>query len=103
VELTKERKANPPDPAWVPFEYGNPGSYRNGLATLPRAIAAELGAPHGQPVGAGSRVRLGWKLVKVEAAKGGGFEAVYETPRGKEKVRARNRKGAATHHHRRYY
>jgi len=24
VELTKERKANPPDPTWVDFEYGNP-------------------------------------------------------------------------------
>ena len=27
VELTKERKADPPDPAWVDFEYGNPGAY----------------------------------------------------------------------------
>ena len=25
VELTKERKADPPDPRWVDFEYGNPG------------------------------------------------------------------------------
>ena len=35
VELTKERKADPPDPSWVDFEYGNPGSFRYGLATLP--------------------------------------------------------------------
>ena len=38
VELTKERKANPPSPDWVDFEYGNPGSYREGLSTLPKAI-----------------------------------------------------------------
>lgn len=28
VELTKERKADPPDPSWVDFEYGNPGSFK---------------------------------------------------------------------------
>ena len=46
-----ERKAAPPDPAWPPFEYGNPGSFKKGLSTLPNAIAAELGQPvgaHGQ-------------------------------------------------------
>ena len=43
VELTKERKAAPPDPAWPEFEYGNPGSFRYGLGTLPKAIEAELG------------------------------------------------------------
>jgi oxygen-dependent protoporphyrinogen oxidase len=47
IELTKERKADPPDPAWPKFDYGNPGSFRKGLATLPNAIAAELGAPVG--------------------------------------------------------
>lgn len=34
VELTKERKADPPDPAWPEFEYGNPGSFREGLSTV---------------------------------------------------------------------
>jgi oxygen-dependent protoporphyrinogen oxidase len=82
VELTKERKADPPDPAWVDFEYGNPGSFRNGLGTLPNAIAGELG----------SRVRLQWKLLKVERegdGSDGPFVATFETPEGTQSVRAR--------------
>jgi oxygen-dependent protoporphyrinogen oxidase len=55
IELTKERTANPPDPTWVDFEYGNPGSYRNGLSTLPLAIQGKLG----------NRVRLGWTLIDI--------------------------------------
>jgi oxygen-dependent protoporphyrinogen oxidase len=55
IELTKERKAHPPDPTWVDFEYGNPGSYRNGLSTLPLAIQGKLG----------NRVRLGWTLIDI--------------------------------------
>ena len=34
VELTKERKADPPDAAWPEFEYGNPGSFKEGLSTV---------------------------------------------------------------------
>jgi len=34
IELTKERKADPPDAAWPEFEYGNPGSFKEGLATV---------------------------------------------------------------------
>merc|ERR1719356_1963361 len=66
VELTKERKADPPDPAWPEFEYGNPGSFRNGLATLPNAISEELGQPVGGPAAPGSSVRLCWKLTLLE-------------------------------------
>lgn len=65
VELTKERKASPPDPAWVDFEYGNPGSFRKGLSTLPHAIAASLGQPHGEAEMADAKVKLQWKLTKV--------------------------------------
>eukprot|EP00931_Biecheleriopsis_adriatica_P053558 TRINITY_DN31374_c0_g1_i1.p1 TRINITY_DN31374_c0_g1~~TRINITY_DN31374_c0_g1_i1.p1 ORF type:complete len:608 (-),score=127.45 TRINITY_DN31374_c0_g1_i1:63-1862(-) len=80
VELTKERKADPPDPAWPEFEYGNPGSFKNGLGTLPNAIAAELGD---------SRVQLNWKLVKLERADGV-FVASYDTPDGAKTVSARS-------------
>ena len=55
IELTKERRAYPPDASWVDFEYGNPGSYRMGLSTLPLAIQDKLG----------NRVRLGWKLIDI--------------------------------------
>ena len=34
IELTKERKADPPDPEWPEFEYGNPGSFKEGLSTV---------------------------------------------------------------------
>ena len=84
VELTKERKADPPAPEWVDFEYGNPGSFRRGLGTLPNAIEKKLG----------ERVRLEWTLTKVEKRKTAdglddGFVAAYDTPDGPRTVAAR--------------
>ena len=79
IELTKERKADPPDPAWVEFEYGNPGSFREGLATLPNAISAELG----------DKINLQWKITKVEKS-GDGYVATFDTPKGVQTVRAKS-------------
>jgi len=80
VELTKERKANPPNPEWVEFEYGNPGSYKEGLSTLPRAIEKRLG----------DKVKTGWKLMTLEEITNDpdGFKyiATFDTPQGTEKV-----------------
>jgi len=90
VELTKERKADPPDPAWVEFEYGNPGSFRRGLATLPNAIAAELGAPVGEQPKPDSRVKLQWRLAKLEKGEDGGYVATFDTPSGAQTVLARS-------------
>ena len=78
VELTKERKADPPDPAWVEFEYGNPGSFKKGLSTLPAAIEKELG----------DKVRLEWKLTKVEK-ENSVYRATYDTPDGTKVVTAK--------------
>lgn len=78
IELTKERKADPPDPAWPEFEYGNPGSFKEGLSTLPNAISKELG----------DKVKLQWKLIKLEKS-GDGFIATYDTPNGTETVNAK--------------
>lgn len=84
VELTKERKANPPAPEWVEFEYGNPGSYREGLATLPNAIAKELS----------DKIKTEWKLITIEesAENSDGYKyvATYETPDGIQKVQAKS-------------
>mmetsp|Transcript_53784 Transcript_53784/g.64889 ORF Transcript_53784/g.64889 Transcript_53784/m.64889 type:complete len:710 (+) Transcript_53784:119-2248(+) len=86
VELTKERKADPPAPEWVEFEYGNPGSYKEGLSTLPNAIAEELG----------DRVRTEWTLVTIERAAGGDdddeykYVATYDTPAGEKLVLAKS-------------
>ena len=79
IELTKERKANPPEPQWVDFEYGNPGSFRNGLSTLPIAIAKELG----------SKVRLEWKVTKVDRYDDGTYNVSFDTPDGSKNVRTR--------------
>ena len=89
VELTKERKADPPDPAWPEFEYGNPGSFRYGLSTLPNAIAAELGQPVGEVPSPEARVRLNWRLTKLSREPDGIFVAAFDTPAGEEHVRAR--------------
>eukprot|EP00978_Attheya_sp_CCMP212_P001496 scaffold3141_cov53-Attheya_sp.AAC.5 len=79
VELTKERKADPPAPEWPEFEYGNPGSFRKGLATLPNAIAKGLG----------DKVKLEWKLTKLEKS-GDGYVATYDTPSGVQTVSAKS-------------
>ena len=83
VELTKERKADPPNPEWIEFEYGNPGSYREGLSTLPNAINKRLG----------EKVKTEWKLVSIEEAPGNenGYKyiATYETPDGIQKVQTK--------------
>ena len=88
MELTKERKASPPDPAWPAFEYGNPGSFKRGLSTLPHAISAALGQPVGAPPQPEARVRLQWKLRSLEK-EGAAFLATFDTP----EVRARARVG----------
>jgi len=80
VELTKERKANPPDESWVEFEYGNPGSFREGLSTLPKAIAVELD----------DKILLNWKMIKiVKSTSDDGFEATFETPTGIQTIQAK--------------
>jgi oxygen-dependent protoporphyrinogen oxidase len=79
IELTKERKADPPAPEWPEFEYGNPGSFREGLATLPNAIAAELG----------EIVQLQWKATKIEKSPDGGYTATFDTPNGVQTVKAK--------------
>jgi protoporphyrinogen/coproporphyrinogen III oxidase len=86
VELTKERKADPPEERWPEFDYGNPGSFRKGLSTLPNAIYKEL---------TNSKIALEWKVTKIEkitttimdTKKDGsssgssiGYKATFDTP-----------------------
>jgi oxygen-dependent protoporphyrinogen oxidase len=78
VELTRERKADPPAPEWVEFEYGNPGSFKEGLGTLPKAISKELGG----------KVNLSWKATKIEKASGG-YSVTFDTPQGEKVVMAK--------------
>jgi len=90
VELTKERKADPPDPSWVDFEYGNPGSFKEGLSTLPNAISEGLGQPVGVPdFVSGSKVRLQWKITSLQSDSNGGYLATYDTPEGEKTVKAK--------------
>jgi oxygen-dependent protoporphyrinogen oxidase len=78
VELTKERKADPPAPEWVEFEYGNPGSFREGLGTLPKAISKEMG----------DKINLEWKATSVEKANDG-YLVTFQTPGGEKTVSAK--------------
>jgi protoporphyrinogen/coproporphyrinogen III oxidase len=80
IELTKERKADPPEPEWPEFEYGNPGSFREGLATLPNAIKAELGD---------DRINLQWKVTKIERLSNGDYKTTFETPKGNKTVQSK--------------
>ena len=87
VELTKERKADPPAPEWPEFEYGNPGSFREGLATLPNAISKELG------VGDDQKIRLEHKATKIEKKTNDDgidyYEATFETPKGTKTIKTK--------------
>jgi protoporphyrinogen/coproporphyrinogen III oxidase len=78
VELTKERKADPPAPEWPEFEYGNPGSFKEGLSTLPNAIFKELG----------DKINLRWTATKVEKTSGG-YCVTFDTPEGEQIVAAK--------------
>lgn len=81
VELTKERKADPPAPEWPEFEYGNPGSFREGLSTLPKAISKELG----------DKINLQWKATEIVKAgdKNDGYKVTFQTPEGQKTVFAK--------------
>ena len=72
-KLTKERKADPPDAAWPEFEYGNPGSFKKGLSTLPNAIAKELG----------DRIHLQYTATRI-IKNGDGYEVTFSTPNADE-------------------
>lgn len=86
IELTKERKADPPAPEWPEFEYGNPGSFREGLSTLPNAIADELGV--------GDKIRLEWKATKIVKKTNTEdneefYEATFDTPGGTQLIKTK--------------
>jgi oxygen-dependent protoporphyrinogen oxidase len=82
VQLTKERKADPPAPEWPEFEYGNPGSFREGLATLPKAISNELG----------DKINLKWKAVEILKAgeNNDGYKVIFQTPDGQKTIFAKS-------------
>jgi len=80
IELTKERKADPPDATWPEFEYGNPGSFKEGLSTLPKAIAAELK----------DKINLEWRITKITKATNGGYIATFDTPEGVQIIQTRS-------------
>lgn len=86
VELTKERKADPPAPEWPEFEYGNPGSFREGLSTLPNAIAKELGV--------GDKIKLEWKATKIEKVLAGDgtelYQITFDTPNGVQTIQSKS-------------
>lgn len=83
LALLKEKKNNPPpprDPRLPPKPAGQTvGSFREGLATLPEAIAAKLGE---------DRVALNWKLSSI-SKENGKYALAYETPQGPKKVIAK--------------
>ena len=64
---------------WPEFEYGNPGSFRKGLSTLPNAIAKELG----------DQAKLQWELTSVEKSNKG-YKATFSTPDGVKIVDCRS-------------
>jgi len=89
IELTKERKADPPAPEWPEFEYGNPGSFKEGLSTLPKAIEKNLK----------DRIKLQWKVTKIEKSTSGeGYTATFETPDGEKTVNAKTLVSTAPAH-----
>jgi oxygen-dependent protoporphyrinogen oxidase len=82
IQGFKDRKANPP-PEW-PSDLPKPkgqtvASFRRGLATFPRGLAARLG----------ERVKVSWTLTGVERAADGTYQLSYDTPEGGRTVASR--------------
>lgn len=81
VRLQQRKREEPPLDSDLPaWKGGALGSFRDGLATLPRAIAKDLGE---------SRVRLGWSLTSLDQREDGRYVATYDTPDGPVSVVAR--------------
>lgn len=75
----KKREAPPLDPELPTWKGGALGSFRDGLAMLPNAVAEKLG----------EKVKLGWKLTNVSKEDDGRYRAVYETREGVRTVIAK--------------
>lgn len=84
LKLAEERKANPgpPRPEKLPPKPAGQtvGSFREGLQTLPEAIAKELD----------NSIRCDWKLTAVSKGSDGIYELEYSTPEGTQTVRTRS-------------
>eukprot|EP00668_Euglena_longa_P013993 GGOE01017949.1.p1 GENE.GGOE01017949.1~~GGOE01017949.1.p1 ORF type:complete len:587 (-),score=116.42 GGOE01017949.1:219-1979(-) len=78
-EMAKEKRENPPDPAWPTSKAGQLGSFRRGLQMLPNTVAQHLGP---------DRVKTSWTL-KHLARDGQHFLATFNTPEGPKVVRAK--------------
>lgn len=84
LKLAEERKANPgpPRPAKLPPKPAGQtvGSFKEGLQTLPEAIAKELD----------DKIRCDWKLTAVSKNADGIYELEYSTPEGAQTVQTRS-------------
>lgn len=82
IRMGQKKKEEPPfDPDLPTWKRGALGSFRDGLVTLPKAIARELGD---------DRVRLSWKLLNLTRRDDGRYVAEYETPSGQTTVIAKS-------------
>ncbi|XXG84717.1 hypothetical protein AAC387_Pa10g2174 [Persea americana] len=82
-QAIQERNKNPKAPRdpRLPKPKGQTvGSFKKGLAMLPDAISKRLG----------SKVKLSWKLSSLKKLDGGGYNLIYETPKGLVSVQAKS-------------
>jgi len=73
----KKREEPPLDDDLPKWKGGALGSFKNGLVTLPKAIAENLGP---------DSVKLEWELEEITRQEDGNYLAVYNTPQGKQSV-----------------
>jgi len=75
-EIAKEKEQNPPDPKWPTYKPGELGSFREGLQTLPNAIAHNLKQN-------GHRVETEWKLKSLmPPSQHNDWSVIFDTPNG---------------------
>lgn len=72
----RKREAKPLDPDLPKWKGGALGSFRNGLVSLPNAVAEKLG----------DAVKLEWKMTGLESLEDGRYRATYDTPDGPRSV-----------------
>ena len=78
-----KRETPPVDPELPTYKGGQLGSFKKGLQSMPLAVAKALGKEN---------VRTSYKLLSVEKGKEGGYEALFQTPQGRRRIKTKVRR-----------
>jgi len=84
LRIQEIKRTKPPVvPEHPVYKGGQLGSFKNGLQSMPLAVAKIMGK---------DKVRVSYKLLNVVKGKAGGYEALFQTPQGRRRVKCKVRR-----------